>query len=55
MRRAKQAGASRIGLHTSDSLRAAIHIYERKGFLRAPELDFQPEGAELVMAYYRDL
>jgi ribosomal protein S18 acetylase RimI-like enzyme len=51
MRRARRAGASALGLHTSESLRAAIHMYEGMGFVRAPEGDFQPSGAELVMAY----
>ena len=51
MRRARRAGASALGLHTSESLQAAIRMYERMGFVRAPEGDFQPSGAELVMAY----
>jgi GNAT superfamily N-acetyltransferase len=51
IRRARRAGASALGLHTSESLRAAIRMYERMGFVRAPEGDFQPSGAELVMAY----
>ena len=51
VRRAQRAGASTLGLHTSESLRAAIRMYERMGFVRTPEGDFQPEGAELVMAY----
>ena len=51
MRRAQRAGAGALGLHTSESLRAAIRMYERLGFVRAPEGDFHPDGAELVMAY----
>jgi GNAT superfamily N-acetyltransferase len=51
MRRARRAGANTLGLHTSGSLLAAIRMYERMGFVRAPEGDFQPSGAELVMAY----
>jgi GNAT superfamily N-acetyltransferase len=51
MRRARRAGAAELGLHTSESLRAAVQMYERMGFVRAPESDFQPSGAELVMAY----
>jgi ribosomal protein S18 acetylase RimI-like enzyme len=51
MRRAQRAGARALGLHTSESLQAAIHMYERMGFVRAPEGDFRPSGAELVMAY----
>ncbi len=51
MRRAQHAGANALGLHTSESLRPAIRMYERMGFVRAPEGDFRPSGAELVMAY----
>ena len=51
IRRARRAGASALGLHTSESLQAAIRMYERMGFVRAPEGDFHPSGAELVMAY----
>ena len=50
-RRARLAGATELGLHTSDSLRAAVRMYRRMGFERAPEFDFRPDGAELVMAY----
>jgi ribosomal protein S18 acetylase RimI-like enzyme len=55
VRRARASGASELGLHTSESLRAAIRMYERMGFERVPEFDFQPEGAELVTAYRLDL
>lgn len=51
VRRARLSGASELGLHTSESLRAAVRMYERMGFVRAPEFDFRPDGAELVMAY----
>lgn len=49
--RARRSGASDLGLHTSESMRAAIRLYEKMGFVRAPEFDFQPPGAELVTAY----
>ncbi|HEX8674148.1 MAG TPA: GNAT family N-acetyltransferase [Longimicrobium sp.] len=51
VRRARESGARELGLHTSESLRAAVRMYERMGFERAPEYDFRPPGAELVMAY----
>lgn len=51
VRRAREMGAAELGLHSSESLRAAIRMYERMGFLRAPERDFQPPGAELVMGF----
>ncbi|HEX5725906.1 MAG TPA: GNAT family N-acetyltransferase [Longimicrobiaceae bacterium] len=50
-RRARAAGAAELGLHTSESMRAAIRLYERLGFERAPEHDFRPDGAELVQGY----
>lgn len=53
--RTRAAGATAIGLHTSASLRAAIHIYEQLGYNRVPAYDFQPPGAELVMAYRKRL
>lgn len=51
VRRARAAGASELGLHTSRSFRAAITMYKAMGFERAPESDFQPPGAELVEGY----
>ena len=51
VRRARRAGAQELGLHTSKSMQVAIGMYERMGFVRAPEYDFQPEGAELVQAF----
>ena len=51
VRRARRAGAPELGLHTSRSMRSAMRMYERMGFVRAPEYDFRPEGAELVEAY----
>jgi len=51
VRRARRAGARALGLHTSESLRIAIGMYERMGFVRVPGYDFHPSGAELVMAY----
>jgi ribosomal protein S18 acetylase RimI-like enzyme len=50
-RRARRLGADALGLHTSRSMRAAVRLYERLGFVREPGHDFQPPGAELVTAY----
>jgi GNAT superfamily N-acetyltransferase len=50
-RRAAATGASTLGLHTSRSMADAIRLYEAMGFVRAPEYDFRPDGAELVTAY----
>lgn len=51
VRRARAGGAAELGLHSSRSMRAALRMYERMGFVRAPEYDFQPEGAERVWGY----
>jgi GNAT superfamily N-acetyltransferase len=51
VRRARAAGAATLGLHTSRSMRSARRLYERLGFIRDPEHDFQPPGAELVEGY----
>ena len=51
VRRARRMGAAELGLHTSMSMRAAMQMYERMGFVRVPELDFHPDGAEVVEAY----
>jgi ribosomal protein S18 acetylase RimI-like enzyme len=49
--RARAMGADELGLHTSRSMEAAIRMYRKMGFERAPAHDFHPEGAELVQAF----
>jgi ribosomal protein S18 acetylase RimI-like enzyme len=51
VRRARSLRATELGLHTSESMQVAVGMYERMGFERASEHDFQPEGAELVTGY----
>ncbi|HEX6748647.1 MAG TPA: GNAT family N-acetyltransferase [Longimicrobium sp.] len=55
VRRARAGGATELGLHTSQSMRAALRMYERMGFVRAPEHDFHPDGAEHVWGFRLDL
>lgn len=50
-RRARSRGAAELGLHTSASMHVAIRMYERLGFVRAPEHDFHPPGGQVVTAY----
>ena len=50
-RRAQESGAANLGLHTSRSMHVAKRLYERMGFVRDPEHDFHPPGAELVEGY----
>ena len=51
IRRARESGATALGLHTSRSLRAAMALYARMGFERWPVSDFQPPWTELVEGY----
>lgn len=48
---ARTEGAQAIGLYSSDSMRAAIALYEQLGFTRVPAYDFQPPGAEVIKAF----
>ena len=50
-RRALRSGATTLGLHTLDVMGAAVRLYERAGFVRAPEFDFQPPNGVLVKGY----
>ena len=52
IRRARAAGSEAIALHTSRSMAGAMRLYERMGFVRAPETDFQPAGAEVVEGFW---
>lgn len=49
--RARRAGAEALTLHTSDIMRVAMQMYERAGFVRAPELDFYPDPKVVVKGY----
>jgi ribosomal protein S18 acetylase RimI-like enzyme len=55
IRRARQAGAAALTLHTTDIMRAAMRLYERLGFMRASELDFHPAPDLTVKGYRLDL
>jgi GNAT superfamily N-acetyltransferase len=51
IRRARQAGARALTLHTTEIMQAAMRLYERMGFVRAPELDFQPVPGVVIKGY----
>jgi predicted N-acetyltransferase YhbS len=51
IRRARQSGAAVMTLHTTDVMRVAMGMYERMGFVRAPELDFHPAPDVTVKGY----
>ncbi|HET6466290.1 MAG TPA: GNAT family N-acetyltransferase [Nitrospiria bacterium] len=51
IRRAHRSGAAALTLHTSAFMKAGKRMYERIGFVRAPELDFHPSKDLTVMGY----
>lgn len=51
IRRARDAGAATLTLHTTDMMRVAMGLYERMGFTRAAELDFTPAPGVVVKGY----
>jgi GNAT superfamily N-acetyltransferase len=61
--RAADDGARAVGLHTATFMNAAVRIYERSGFVRAPRYDFEwsqffpgrPGDVEPALAYLLDL
>ncbi|MDP3879751.1 MAG: GNAT family N-acetyltransferase [Dehalococcoidales bacterium] len=55
VRRCRRQGITTIGLHTTELMDIARRMYERIGFVRAPEFDFYPRPGVTVMAYRLDL
>ncbi|MFC5528815.1 GNAT family N-acetyltransferase [Cohnella yongneupensis] len=51
--RARAEGHRYIGLHTGEFMEPAIRLYERIGFERVPENDFQPAGDGVNVRAYR--
>jgi ribosomal protein S18 acetylase RimI-like enzyme len=49
--RAERAGASALQLHTTDAMHTAMQLYERFGFVHAPELDWRPADGTVVKGY----
>jgi GNAT superfamily N-acetyltransferase len=49
--RAGQSGVTALTLHTTDMMRAAMRLYDRLGFQRAPELDFHPVPDITIRGY----
>ena len=43
--------ATVLTLHTIEIMEAAMRLYERLGFVRAPELDFQPAPGVIIKGY----
>ncbi len=55
IRRARQTGVAAITLHTADMMQTAMQMYERRGFVRVPELDFHPVPEVVIKGYRLDL
>jgi GNAT superfamily N-acetyltransferase len=55
IRRSRRLGAACLNLHTTDMMKVAMRMYERMGFVRAPELDFHPDPSVTVKAYRLEL
>ena len=55
IRRARAWDAPFLQLHTMEVMQVARAMYERMGFVRRPELDFQPIDGIQVMGYGIDL
>ncbi len=55
IRRARRLGAVCLNLHTTDMMQVAMRMYERMGFVRAPDLDFHPDPSITVKAYRLEL
>jgi ribosomal protein S18 acetylase RimI-like enzyme len=54
-RRAREAGALAIGLHTAEVMQAAVRMYEHLGYVRTPETDFRPGEGVVVLGYRHTL
>ena len=53
IRRTKVKGSHHIGLHTADFMKTAMRLYERMGFVRLPQFDFQPADDGIIVKAYR--
>jgi GNAT superfamily N-acetyltransferase len=51
--RAKAKGFDYIGLHTGDFMKDAIALYERFGFERLPQYDFEPANDGIIVKAFR--
>ena len=51
IRRARATGTTALTLHTNDVMRVAMQLYERMGFVRAPDLDLEVAPGVLAKGY----
>lgn len=55
IQRTRAQGYSSMTLHTHEMMAVAMNMYERMGFVRAPELDYSPVEGALVKGYRLEL
>lgn len=55
VRRARQSGAAVLTLHTHEIMAVAMRMYERMGFVHAPDLDFHPAKDVTIKGYRLNL
>jgi GNAT superfamily N-acetyltransferase len=53
VRRARRSKSTALTLHTIEMMQAARRLYDRMGFVRAPELDFYIQAEDLKIKGYR--
>lgn len=53
IKRAKSKGYTYIGLHTADFMKSAIKLYDRLGFERLPQYDFEPANDGIIVKAFR--
>lgn len=53
IQRSKAKGYSAIGLHTGQFMESAWKLYERLGFERLPQFDFEPADDGIIVKAYR--
>jgi GNAT superfamily N-acetyltransferase len=52
IKRTKEKGITSIGLHTGDFMKNAIYVYEKFGFKRLPQYDFEPANDGIIVRAY---
>lgn len=53
--KAAASGASKITLHTTVLMQTAKQMYERRGYVRYEEIDFEPVPGFIVWGYQKDI
>ncbi|WP_456277252.1 GNAT family N-acetyltransferase [Bacillus sp. AK128] len=52
LKRTKEKGIHSIGLHTGDFMKNAMSVYEKFGFRRLPQYDFEPANDGIIVRAY---